>query len=355
MRRLLLVAFGVSIGLISSPRDARSQMMYPGGYGGYGMSQWGADPGAGYMAGLGSYARGQGVYAVEKAKADAINLDTMIKWNKALRVRQRALREDQRKEDARREAAREARVENREFLDGTTLNDVLMQILDSDPGVAKSARVKAPLSAAAIREIPFEWDSEAVTICIDQMTGAGSLPPLLMDPRYLAERQALRDAVEPALREDAKGEVSAETRRRIVDAVAAFRGSFVKNASDFAPDFQEAQDYFTTLASLTRLLNDPSLKAFLAQLDDGRERTVGDLVAFMNSFNLRFGAPTSERQIEIYRRLLPALKQIRDASVAATTPPASAPDRTGADLQTAAKAAFKGMSWDQLEAHSRAK
>ncbi len=59
--------------------------MYPRGYGGWGMSQWGADPAAGYMAGLGSYARGQGTYELEKAKADSINADTMVKWNKALR------------------------------------------------------------------------------------------------------------------------------------------------------------------------------------------------------------------------------------------------------------------------------
>ena len=51
--------------------------MYPGGYGGFGMSQWGADPSAGYMAGLGSFARGQGAYQLDKAKADAINDDTL--------------------------------------------------------------------------------------------------------------------------------------------------------------------------------------------------------------------------------------------------------------------------------------
>ena len=60
-------------------------MMYPGGYGGYGMSQWGSSPEAGLMAGLGD-ARGQGVYELEKAKADSIKADTMIKWNKALRA-----------------------------------------------------------------------------------------------------------------------------------------------------------------------------------------------------------------------------------------------------------------------------
>jgi hypothetical protein len=61
MRRLLTVAIGLSLSLNLLASTAAAQMYYPRRYGGYGMSQWGADPAAGYMAGLGSYARGQGV------------------------------------------------------------------------------------------------------------------------------------------------------------------------------------------------------------------------------------------------------------------------------------------------------
>ena len=49
------------------------------------------------------------------------------------------------------------------------------------------------------------------------------------------------------------------------------------------------------------MLNDPSMKKFLAGLEEGKERTVGDLITFMNAYNLRFGPATSDRQIEIYR------------------------------------------------------
>ena len=91
MRRCLTFVIVVPVGLTVLASSASAQWMYPRGFGGYGMSQWGADPAAGYMAGLGSYARGQGVYQEQKAKADAINVDTMIKWNKALRARQQVL------------------------------------------------------------------------------------------------------------------------------------------------------------------------------------------------------------------------------------------------------------------------
>jgi hypothetical protein len=173
-----------------------------------------------------------------------------------------------------------------------------------------------------------------------------------MLPRYVDERDALHSAVAPALEEGAKGTVSMATQKRINDAVTGFRSKFLKTSSDFMPGYQDALDYFTTMASLTRLLNDPSMKAFLAKLDDGEERTVGDLVAFMHAHNLRFGAATSDRQIEIYTRLVPALTAIRDEPKTEGVTP-STPDRTGEGLKSAAKQAFKWMSWDQLEAHLR--
>ena len=184
------------------------------------------------------------------------------------------------------------------------------------------------------------------------MTGQDALPPLLMRPMYADERNALRSAVEPALAEDSKGSVSLEARKRISDAISGFRSNFLKCSNDFDAGYQDALDYFVTLASLTRLLNDPSMKSFLAQLDDGQERTVGDLVAFMNAYNLRFGPATSDHQIEIYTRLVPALTAIRDVPNPEKTA-SPEPDRTGEGLKSAAKHAFKWMSWDQLEAHLR--
>src|SRR5262249_28659700 len=156
----------------------------------------------------GSYARGQGTYQLDKAKADAINVDTMVKWNKALRARQAALREEQRKKAIEEDAARQNRVAALDLKDGTTLNNLLLQIFDSDPTVVKSGRARAPLNASTIREIPFEWDSEAITICVDQMTAKESIPTPLLDPQYVDERNALHAAVVPALEEDAKGTVS---------------------------------------------------------------------------------------------------------------------------------------------------
>ena len=72
----------------------------------------------------------------------------------------------------------------------------------------------------------------------------------------------------------------------------------------------------------------------------------------MNSYNLRFGPATSDRQIEIYTRLVPILTAIRDENKTADVTPYP-PDATGEALRSAAKQAFKPMAWDELKAHLR--
>jgi hypothetical protein len=355
MRRIGTVTLGLVLGLDFMAVGAGAQWYYPGGYGAYGMAGWGGDPAAAYMTGLGSYARGRGVYLVDRERARSISVDTTIKWNKALREQQRLQRQDQKRQDAEDEAKRRAKLEERRLEYGATLNDLLDQIYDADPAVAKASRSSAPISPGAIREIPFEWNSEAITACIDQLTGQGSaIPPILADAKYVNERNALRAAVQPALEEDAQGTVSLETRKRIHEAVARLRDKFTKNEADYEPGYQDAMNYLTTLAAMNRMLNDPSMKKLLEELQEGKDRTVGELITFMNAYNLRFGPATSDRQKEIYTRLAPILTAIRDELNPEPGPgnPASL-DRSGANLRSAAKSAFQGMKWSDIEAHSR--
>jgi len=351
-RRGLGVVLGLILGWGLTP-TADAQWYYPGGYGGYGWGGWGADPASGYMAGLGSYARGQGVYEVQDAKAQAINLETMLKWNKALRARQREVRAEQDKEDAQRGADLNARATRQALEDGTTLNNLLAQIYDFDPGAVKSTRARTVLGSNAIREIPFAWDTEAITICIDQMTGQGGLPASLTDARFLDERNALREAVEATIKEDAKGNVSPATKKRLLKAIEAFRARFVKTVPDFDTSYPDAEQYFITLGSLTRLLHDQSMQKILAELGTTKEVPVGELIAFMHSYNLRFAPTTTDRQVEIYRGLAQLLTQVLNDVSVAPAPAPPTPDPDGKGLQSAAKAAFKGMGWKHLDAQGR--
>ena len=75
-------------------------------------------------------------------------------------------------------------------------------------------------------------------------------------------------AIKPALAEDVKGTVSMATVKHINQAITSFRAKFMKNSPPTSSlGYEDALTYFTTMASLSRLLNDPSMKEFLAKLD----------------------------------------------------------------------------------------
>ena len=343
------------VGLALVTQEARAQMYYPRGYGGYGWrggiggGSIANNPAAGFMAGLGSFARDKGVYEIEDAQAQAINQENMLNWNTALRQRQKELDAQKKKEEAARAAKRNARVSNEEIADGTTLNSLVYQIFDFDPAATKSTLSKAPIGGAALREIPFEWNTEAIGLCIDQMTGKGALPDILMDPKFNGERDALGTAVDAAIKEDAKGDVSQATTKKVSNAIAKFRAKFVKEVPESSMGYDDGDAYLRTLASLTRLLNDPSMKKALVILANEENATIGDLIKFIQVYNLRFGPATTVRQVRIYESLTAKMKDVLDA---VNDTPAVAGN--AGDLPGAAKGVFKGMKWEQLEAHAKA-
>jgi len=359
MRHAVRIAWAMVLGLSLSPQDAFAQRYYPRGYGSYGWGGWGmgaTDPASGYMAGLGAYARGRGVYELLDAQAQAINFTTMQKWNQELRARQQQLQQERRAAQAEAEAQRDARVARMELEDGTTLNRMLMQILNFDPTATRSSRARAPIGASAVREIPFQWNTEALTICIDQLSARDALPEPLTESTFTAERSALGKAVDAALKEDAQGDVSATTMKQLNTAIANFRARFVKVVPKSDPAYEDGDDYFSTLASLSRMLHDPSMKKALGELETVREISVGDLIGFMHTYNLRFGPATSGPQIQIYQTLVALLNGVLNDVNAAPVPPPPPPgvaDKGGKGLQKAAKDAFKDMDWQQLDAQAR--
>lgn len=322
---------------------------YPGGYGRYGYNPYGMDPGAGYMAALGSYARGIGAYEVNVAQAKSINADTMIKWNNALRARQLALRKDKEEQDKKDAVARAKRAVQRGIDDGSDLNRLLMSIYISDPATASASRAKTPIGSAALKEIPFEWDTEAITFCIDQLTAEDALPVALRDPMYAPERAEMHKAVEAAIREDIDGNVTPKSKKRVDEAIAKFHAKFAKNVDPGDLSFPGGEKHFVVVAGLTKLLNDPSMAKVLDVLATEREVPVGELIAFMQSYNLRFAPATTPKQKEIYASLLPLFGKVADEMGVTPSP---ALDRSGKSFQAAATDAFSGLSWKDIESHS---
>jgi hypothetical protein len=349
---LAWVAFGSA--------TTRAQWGYPYGYGGYGWGGWVSNPNAQWMTGLGNFARARGQQDVSEAQARSINVDTVLKWNKAMRERQRQIDADNARQKARDDAANAEAAFQESIIDGTALNAVLDQILEFNAGGVKAYSATAPLSPEVLRDIPFEAQTEALSICLDQMTGEDAWPQGLQSPDLGAARAAVTKAVDAALAEDKQGEVSPQTAKAIASSVNALREQYARTADKETVAFAEADTFLRTLAGLSRMLNNARVQPVVRAIESYKEGDVGDLIGFMQAFNLRFGPAQSDRQKTVYQALYPMLVDVLNDTSGTTDRRAQAAnararDTTGRPFQQAARDAFKGMTWDHYAEHDRAR
>lgn|GEM_PF-6814329 len=186
MRNHVLITISVALAASGAPRDAWAQW-------GYGWGGWGGSTAQGDIArGLGAFNVGVGQANLADAQARSINTDTVIRWNQAVWESQHALnvsnylRRKQRQatvDQARSEIYDRLRnhPETHDIQDGDALN-VLLDILQH-PNVFRTAyrQTRTPLSREVIQDIPFEFASEGMTICLDQITTKDGWPLALRD------------------------------------------------------------------------------------------------------------------------------------------------------------------------------
>jgi hypothetical protein len=381
-RTMKRTVFALSLaGLLAvSPGFARGQYGYPAGYGGYGWGGWGSTPGGDLARGLGLFNMGRGAYNEQNAVARSINTDTVMRWNQYIySSNQTALNAYQQHLRAHRDAVNRARAEirdrlrnrpsNRDITDGDALNVLLDEL--TSPSVAGSSlsRISTPLRAEFIQEIPFKFASEGITICLEQLTMQEQWPVALRVDDFKPEREGLRKAIEIALEEDKKGDLEPKTIETVQTAIDQFRHKFDSLVKPDNPDYIPAHDTIKAISGLAKMLYSPKVEEILAELEDYQGTTVGDLLTFMQSFNLRFAAANSFRQRRLYLKLYPMLAQQADGPFAAPTgsPPVQAAEGAGSKavaaaeglgtktvegLKSAAVDFFKHMDWKHLSGSS---
>jgi len=343
--------------ILTAGGEARAQYGYPAGYGGYGWGGWGSTPGSSQARGLGMFNMGRGVYNEDMAAAQSINADTVMRWNnyayQAAQAGAGRYAAHLRAKMARTNKARgeiEDRLRNhpeqRDITDGDALNVLLDVLLNPASAPRSLALIKTPLRNDVIRDIPFEYASEGMTACLDRMTMDDQWPIALRGETFRPEREALRKAISAALEEDKTGSLEPETIQAVQTAVDQLRLKFEKDVPQKSPDYIPARDAIKAMAGLTRMLYSPKMDQILAELEDYQGTTLGDLLAMMQAFNLRFAPANSFRQRQIYLKLYPMLAEqangslgtvARDAAAAASNA-ANTVERVGGEaVQTAEK------------------
>ena len=92
----------------------------------------------------------------------------------------------------------------------------------------------------------------------------------------------------------------------------------------------ESMKYLKSLHGLLRMMETPAINLLLAGVEKRPEATLGELMMFMQAYNLRFGPATTPRQQEVYAMLYPKLVTLRNEvapALAAAPAPIDRADR----------------------------
>jgi hypothetical protein len=306
-----------------SGREARAQWGY--GYGGWGWGGWGAaTPESAALQGAGYYAMGAGMYNLNTAQAMSINAQTAMQWNdyvaqvthESARIHEMRVhnefQKNQKLYDQWKDRLRSSpgRVE---IEDGSALNVALDDLTNPRLGSSVMRVASAPVPASLIAEVPFVNNVERVTLMLDHMREAVKWPAAFENERF-ANAKKIFDADRAKIREEAgeKGEVSAKTLRDTEEHLNALTAKVTAEPLPDPLDQQEAMKFLSTCSSLLNMMKKPDIQPAMIALKKVEDTTVGNLLGFMHSFNLRFGRATTLKEKQAYSRLFETLDQTRD-------------------------------------------
>ena len=318
MLRCIRFTLGLVLILSVSAGSVHAQGWGWGGWGG-----WGQTPEGAYAQGMGYYAQGLGSYNLNTAQARSINTDTFIRWNQylyeahleATRRHTALVNADATKTKAAYNEYRKNLQDHpspREVENGDALNAALDQL--SDPSISSSSLkiATAPIVAEIVKDIPFRNASEAVTIILSQVKEAKKWPAALEGDRFVDDRKVFEEIADKARKEDEEGEIAPDTLKKAHDLVNSLQAKLAAQPLDSVKANQEASRFVKTLAGLVRMMEKPDIKETIDQLRMVKKTTLGNLIAFMHIYNLRFGAATTPHQRYIYEQLYPLLDDVRD-------------------------------------------
>ncbi len=315
----------VALTLTLAGGSAQAQPFYGGGYwgGGGGAVFGGSTVQGSILQGAGAYAMGMGRYNVETAQATSINSDTAMRWNQYMYASQKeaeriwaertSFEETKSKKNYK---AVQDRIRNNptsvDIAKGNALNVAMTEM--GDPKIFPKAVYygsKLKVGGEDIRDIPFQYASAAISTSVHQLTQGGP-PPSLKGDNFAADRASLK-AIAAELRTEGEelGTHKPETIKKAKDQIMATKAKIEATFPKGSAERLEAEKYVKALYGLASMLETPAVNVLLSGVENRPEATLGDLMDFMATYNLRFGAAETPRQKAVYAKLYPMLAKVR--------------------------------------------
>ncbi|WP_165228888.1 hypothetical protein [Aquisphaera insulae] len=355
-RSRLATIFGFLIVALPAT-TARAQWGMPGGMmGGWEWMGMGVGTAQGDIArGEGMFLMGAGIYNQLTAEADALNTDTVMRWNEYVHEAQsnanRIRTQRQLAERERTNAAIDARLdrlrnnpEPRDITQGDALNASLDVLNDPRIYVKALQSAKAPVPSRIVRNIPFRYAAAAITISLHDLVG-GHLPAALNTPQFAAERETI-STLEKQLFESDADEITPDPA--VLDKIlAALYSAEEKVASAYqagSRERREADRFLKAAHGLVVMLRSPEYDVILAGLQKKENVSLGELLSFMKAFNLRFGVANTAAERSSLTTLHPLLVALRSEIAPALAASGPAPS-----TQDAMEKFFSSLTYDDLQ------
>ncbi len=265
-----------------------------------------------------------GLYNLNSAQADAIDARTMITWNEYIYSCLEAENQlNQGSRTARRDRLRRQYRERKEriaynpseldLFNGDALNALLEQLSNPKihPYVLKKSGESIP--GETLQRCAFRYPSQNLTVSLGRLTVRDGWPLSLRGVTFKEEREAYRDAVEKALEQNLSDKLTPEAFRALKRAVEALKDELKKTIpADERESFVQAKVFLEDLEDAVAPLHDPNCEKVLAGVDRYAGTTVGEAVAFMQRFNVRFAPALTQYERESYHLLYAAMDRLKN-------------------------------------------
>jgi hypothetical protein len=351
---------GLTLAWVLALATAAVEAQFNYNWGGFGWGGWSSTVQGDIAHGLASLAAGAGQYNQQTAIANSINADTVMRVNQFMFLGQQEANQRQFARNARRVgrttttlAENADRLRNRPESGDIDRGDALNVLLDdlTAPALLHGSALRiggSEIPAPLVREIPFRNAAEAVTICIEQLTNREKFPPLLRSEALTPEREAFVAAAQEASRQAREqGELSSDAVTNVqVTGRALYQKAKSPQVKATPAERDQALNYLKGMAALARIAANPDTLQAMRELKQVETTHIANLIAFMQTYNLRFGPAGTPEQRRAYQTLYPILRADRERFYAALQPQASAVPPS--DPNANPTEVFQGLDENQL-------
>jgi hypothetical protein len=293
----------------------------------WGWGGWGGGVGTAQgsmMRGAGVAAAGAGYYNQQTAIARSINANTAMQVNNYMWEVNKTNAEyyytrsaNKQKEASSTGEAIYKRVHDNpsghDIHTGDALNVVLDELTNPNVYTQVVTAATRPIDSQLVKNVVFEYAANMVSTSLADLSARGCPDYLLTTSDFAQDRQAIK-ALAGKVREEIEnqGKASAETVANCRAAIQALKTKADEMLPQGSRNRNEVDNFLKALIGLSKMLEQPSVDQFVAELDKVKSTTIGHLIGFMHTFNLRFGAAKTPIQEQTYDQLYPLLVAVRD-------------------------------------------